>query len=170
MYAFYSKGGGGSTQINEMILHFYGQKWIPGTQKHIFTYKTYQNQTKNEQSSRSLNLQDGRRRHLGYLTISELYFILYYLGFFFYSKLSFKWGITRPYQSKYGFYLFSGSAIFPGAIKMGSGGQKNWPPFFSCFIYPKVPLYQKSQNEHENLAKKHSLKHYIPEVQFLMQR
>ena len=35
---------------------------------------------------------------------------------------------------------------------MGSGGQKNWPPFFSCFIYPKVPLHQKSQNEHENLA------------------
>ena len=68
VYAFYSKGGG-STQINEMILYFYGQKWIPGTQKHIFTYKTYQNQTKNEQSSRSLNLQDGRRRHLEYLKL-----------------------------------------------------------------------------------------------------
>ena len=60
---------GALTRINEVILHFDGQKWVPGTQKHTFTCKTHQNWIKNERSSGSLKIQDGRRRHLEYLKL-----------------------------------------------------------------------------------------------------
>ena len=62
---------GAFTHINEVILHFYDQKWLPGTQKHTFTYKIHQNRIKNERSSGSLKIQDGRRRHLEYLKLPK---------------------------------------------------------------------------------------------------
>ena len=65
------------------------------------------------------------------------------------------------YLLEYWFYPFSGNPHFTGAGKGGQGGQKNWPPKFSCFIDPKGPPNQKSENKHKNLAKKRFYKHYI---------
>ena len=133
---FIPRGGGGSTRINEIIFHFYGQKWIPGTQKHIFTYKTY---PKSDKKWTVQQIPKNSRWPPPPSWISHIFRVIFHSilsWILFILKIIFQMRYYTTILVKIWILLVFGERNFSRGYKNGFGGSKKLAPIFFMIYTP----------------------------------